>query len=81
MKDFFVKLWNWFDGKKVKIGGALALVSAFLSTVVGGIWGATWGGLLPNIVETINWFALTFGATGIVHKGVKNAGSMRSPSE
>jgi hypothetical protein len=39
MTSWFVKLWEWLDGKKTKIGGVLLFISAVLRQVLLGFWG------------------------------------------
>jgi len=62
MKAFFESVWNWLNGNKTTIG-------LVLGYVVGKQWFIDLVG--ADVVDALNWLALTFIGLGITHKVVK----------
>lgn len=63
-------LWRFLNGRKTVIGAFCGTLAGFLSQVVVGIWGVEGPWVVPTI-DTLLWFTMAFGGTGLVHKGVK----------
>lgn len=64
------QFWNWLDGKKSAIGGALMFVAFILDKVVGGIWGVE-GEILSKFIATFEWAGGVLTGVGLTHKGIK----------
>ena len=68
--QFFVNLWNWFNGNKTKIGALLLSIAA----------------LLPDGIMVVGYdlkaelivIGSTFAGVGLVHMGVKATANVKA---
>lgn len=66
-----MKIWEWLNGHKTWIGGALFLSAQILSKMAG-IWGGeTPPEWIPKVVETLTYGGDLFTTVGLLHKGAK----------
>lgn len=68
---WLINLWNWFNGKKLIIGGVCAGLSLYLfEGLLWDKWHMTWVGL-TYINDVLVWAGGILMGTGAIHKGVK----------
>lgn len=70
------QLWEYFNGKKSVIGGAILtfafFVNQFDQQVLIGYWHIVNPIWYQPLLDTVDWFGAVLGGVGIIHKAVKN---------